>query len=81
MNDFEATRPMTTSRVRLGNSAEVQLWCRRMHCSEQELRAAVYTVGGQPAMLHAYLLLSFSQRVSRAWQRLFVKSGLCQQPA
>lgn len=73
---FEATRPMTAERIHLNDSAEVQIWCRRMHCSEHELRAAVYAVGGQPAMLHSYLLLSFGQRIGRAWQRLGITSHL-----
>jgi hypothetical protein len=36
MTDFEAMRPLTIRRVQPGDAAEVQLWCRRMHCSEQD---------------------------------------------
>jgi Protein of unknown function (DUF3606) len=43
------------ARVSVSNPAQVATWCRRLRCSEQQLRAAVYVVGSNAVPLRAYV--------------------------
>jgi hypothetical protein len=46
--------PMPSPRVSLTNPEQVETCCATLHCSEQQLRAAVYSVGGAGSNLKAY---------------------------
>jgi len=43
-------------RICLLDQASVLAWCADIHCTEQELRAAVYAVGSEPHVVRGHLL-------------------------
>ena len=57
-------------RIELCQPSEVVYWCDLLRCTEQELRAAVYAVGGQPEQVTAYFDRSFRQKLVNTWHRM-----------
>ncbi|MBF6990389.1 MULTISPECIES: DUF3606 domain-containing protein [Cupriavidus] len=48
-------RPLDPGRVNLMDPLEVQYWCRELHCSEQDLEAAVDAAGDHIAAVRDQL--------------------------
>ena len=56
-------------RIKLEQDYEVRYWTRQLHCSEDELRAAIQRVGDRPAsverLLHQSRKLTYDHRPLR----------------
>jgi hypothetical protein len=46
---------MDSSHVDVNDRFEVLYWCRKLHCSEHQLREAVSQVGNLPSNVEAYI--------------------------
>jgi len=49
MNADDIQEPLDHGRINLVDPHEVRYWCRELHCTEDELRAAVARVGNHVA--------------------------------
>ena len=56
-DDLDKTAPEDPKRININQDHEVEYWCGRFRCTEQELRDAVSAVGDSAAAVKAYLLL------------------------
>ncbi|MDB5964925.1 MAG: hypothetical protein JWQ72_1425 [Polaromonas sp.] len=51
------------------DAAELQAWCKRFGCTDQELRCAVSAVGGNMGQLRSVFRVSLGERLE-TWFRL-----------
>jgi hypothetical protein len=47
--------PADLTRIRLDDSRDVRYWCRRLACTQSELRAAVRVLGPVPTDVERFL--------------------------
>jgi hypothetical protein len=50
-----ANMPADLTRIRLDDSRDVRYWCRRLSCTQSELRAAVRVLGPVPTDVERFL--------------------------
>ena len=55
-DDLRKRRPRDNSRINLGQRHEIEYWCRRFKCTEQELEDAVRVVGDSAASVRQFLI-------------------------
>lgn len=55
MGPDEIQEPLDHGRINLMEAHEVRYWCRELHCTEEELRAAVAKVGTHVAAVREAL--------------------------
>jgi hypothetical protein len=67
--NVEAIGSVAAQRIQALNAVDVLDLCNRFGCTEQELRAAVYAVGGHPDQLKTVFHVSLSERIA-VWFRL-----------
>lgn len=56
-DDLTRKRPHDSQRINLDQEHEVQYWCDKFDCTEEELREAVSLIGDSSAVVQRYLSL------------------------
>ncbi|WP_395057616.1 DUF3606 domain-containing protein [Polaromonas sp.] len=59
-----------SDRIQLCSPVEVRRCCADFRCTEHELRAAVYAVGGDPQRVREYLHPTLRQKLTGVWRQL-----------
>ena len=73
--NVDAIGSVAAQRLQALNAEDVQALCNRFACTEQELRAAVYAVGGHPDQLKTVFHVSLGERLA-VWFRLGMRRRL-----
>lgn len=56
-------------RIQLCSPSDVRRWCDEFQCTELELRAGVYAVGGQPQRVREYFHPTLRQKLASIWRQ------------